>query len=208
VNVVYIKEKKMRRGVLVLSLIASMFSQNILAATEFLRFEGNISGSYGDGHPGYDASFNFKPHQWVYFDFQIDTDLDVASRPDNDYVDNFAVSYLEGAVGGSSVTYGTTSTFPEGWTTWLFVADSLRVGTSWSSLPSDSYSLDLSIDTWDLGDSISLMNNSYFSEHIIGSVTMTYRGSTLPPSVVPLPAASWLFISGLGLLSFANRKRT
>jgi hypothetical protein len=194
----------MRRGVLVLSVVAILFSSPIQAATEFLRFEGNISGSYGDGHPGHDASLNLKPNQWVYFDFQIDTDRDVSGKPDSDIKDYFPAFYLWGTIGGSNVLPGETVSFPEGMSSWVFVKDTLMIGTSWDSSLNPTGGI---IDNWGVGDRVSLMSYSYFWDHVIGDLTLTYRGSGIPPSVVPIPAASWLLISGVGLISFAGRKR-
>ncbi len=193
----------MKKSVLITLLMGCLFPLHI-QATEFLRFQGSIGDFYSDADPGYDASLGFVPSQLVYFDFQIDTDLDAEGEPDSSFQDNFSVTYLSGSIDSSNETIGVTTTFPEGLTTWLFVTDSLRVGTSWDSLGN---STDESIDTWRVDDRIPLMNGSYFSEDIIGMLTMTYRGIKPPPSIIPIPASLWLFVSGLSLLSFSRRTR-
>jgi hypothetical protein len=173
------------------------------AATEYLRFTGNIDNSYSSIFSyGYDASLGFTPGQAVYFDFKIDTNLNAAGHPDSSYQDSFAVTYLAGSVAGPNVTYGTTNNYPEGLTTDLFVVSSLQVGTA---AYGDQYG-DTSIDAWGVGSSVSLMNYGDSSFNIIGSLKLTYRGATLPPSNVPIPAALWLFISGLGSPFLLRRK--
>ena len=196
----------MYRYALTFLLISGLYSPHIQAATEFLRFEGSINNFYSDADAGYDAALGFVAGQSVYFDFQIDTSLDAAGFPDSAFEDNFAVTYLAGSIAGPSETHGTTTTFAEGTTTWLFVTDSLRVGTSWDSLANPS---DESIGTWAVGDSVALMNNSYFSENIIGNLAMTYRSALPPTAHVPVPVSLWLFGSGLiGLIGVARRKKT
>ena len=196
----------MYRSILNILFTVSMLSISAQAAAEFLRFEGSISSFYSEFDSGYDASLDFVPSQSVYFDFQIDTNLDVVGRPDSEFQDNFTVTYLGGSISGSTVTYGVTSSFPEGTTTWLFITDSLRVGTSWDGL--FPYPDDDSIDTWNVSNPIRLMNNSYFDDNIIGNLSLTYRDSVAPPAIVPIPASLWLFVSGLSLFSFIRRKHT
>lgn len=195
----------MRKAILNLIVMTSAFSPCIQAATENLRFEGLIGSAYGANHAGYDASLGFVPRQSVYFDFQIDTNLNATGHPDSAYTDNFAATYLAGSIAGSNVTYGSSVSYPEGTTTWLFVTDSLRVGMSHADLY--PYPDDDSISTWIVGDRIRLMNKGYLSPNIIGDLTMTFRTSSPLPVYVPIPAALWLFVSGLGLFSFVNRKR-
>lgn len=183
---------------------ALLLSHNATAATEYLRFEGLLSSGYDEFHPGYDAALGFVPGQSVYFDFQVDTSLDVTGNPDSDYQDKFSVIYLTGSLSGPNVTYGVTNSFPEGYNSELFITNSLRIGSSWDSLANPS---DESISTWNVGDTLSLMNNSYFSEYIIGNFIMTYRGSSAPTAYAPVPAAIWLFDSGLlGLIGLARYK--
>lgn len=62
--------------------ISMLFSTQLQAATEFLRFEGTIGRLYSETDYGYDPSLGIDPGQSVYFDFQIDTNLDVEARPD------------------------------------------------------------------------------------------------------------------------------
>ncbi len=189
-------------------LAAALFSANSQAATEYFRFQGRITNFYYDPifpYPaGYDATLGFVQGQNVYFDFKVDTALNAAGHPDFMYQDNFAVTYLTGSRPGPVITYGTTSSFPEGDTTWFFVGSSLRVGSSWYSLQNPS---DESVGTWAAGEALSLMNNGYTSEYIIGNLTLTYRGAVLPPPI-PVPAAAWLFGTGLiGLAGFARRSK-
>ena len=202
----------MYRNVLTFFMIWGLYAPYIQAATEFLRFEGSIGSFYSSSDPGYDASLGFIPGQAVYFDFQIDTTLDAAGHPDTGSYpdigsqDNFAVTYLAGSIAAPNETYGATSSFAEGMTTWLFVTDSLRVGTRWDSLGNPS---DESIDTWAVGDPMALMNNSYLPDNIIGNLALTYRNSSPPNAYVPVPASLWLFGSALiGLIGVARRKKS
>lgn len=194
----------MKKNAWVIASTALLFAPAIQAATEYLRFEGAISPFYDEYASGYDVALGFQPGQSVYFDFEIDTDLDVGGYPDGSYQNYFAVNYLAGSVSGSAVTRGLTTMFPEGVTTWLYVTNTLRVGTSWDSLGNPS---DESIGTWVVGDAMQLMNYSYFSEYSIGSLTLTYRGTTQPSAYVPIPAAAWLLVSGLGLLAAMARRK-
>lgn len=179
-------------------------TNNVYAATEFLRFEGSISSSYDEYDSGYDASLGFYPGQSVYFDFQIDTSLDAPGYSDSSYEDYFAVTYVSGSLGNTGLTHGATSSFPEGTISGLFITNSLFIGSSWDWLANPS---DESINTWNTGDQLALMNNSYFSDYIIGTLEMTYRSNTAPPAYVPLPGTVWLFVSGLlGLVGAAKRK--
>jgi hypothetical protein len=188
-------------------LAAALLSANSQAAPEYFRFQGKITNFHDDPYfpsAGYDATLGFVPGQNVYFDFKVDTALDVADIPDWSFLDNFAVTYLAGSRPGPAVTVGSTTSFPEGDTTSLFVGNSLHVGSSWSSLGNPS---DESIDTWVVGDALSLMNNGYMHEHVIGNLTLTYRGATLPPAI-PIPATAWLLGSALiGLAGVARRSK-
>ena len=128
---------------------------SVSAATEYLRFEGSIGHLY-DHHiddyyaaAGYEESLGFTSSQLIYFDFQIDTNLDATGNLDSMYKDNFAVTYLTGSIAGLDITYGATSSFPEGYISELFITSSLSVGQSWKSL--DYPSEDESISTWNVG---------------------------------------------------------
>ena len=179
--------------------IAALFSSSVQAATEYLRFEGSV-------YSWHDGSSGFSPSQAVHFDFMIDTAMDVPGSPDSSFDDYFSVTYLSGSVPGSDVTYGVTSSFPEGYITLLAVTDALRVGTTWDSL-GEPYPTDWSIDTWAVGTWVSLLDNAgYTQDDVIGNVQLTYRDGT-PPPPVPVPAAAWLFLSGLGALSVTLRRR-
>jgi hypothetical protein len=180
------------------------------AATEYLRFTGSISPAYDSGHDGYDPTYGLTANQTVYFDFAIDTALDAAGRPDGSFEDNFFATYAEGSVTGNGNEYGQTVTFPEGITSWLFVVSSLRVGINWDTLDDPQQAIeDYSVNIWFTGAGIDLLGNSYFGNNKIANLTLVYRASTPPPAYVPLPAAIWLFGTGLAcLLGSMTRRRT
>jgi hypothetical protein len=204
----------MSRKFLILILVTGLFPQHIQAATEYLRFEGSIINAYREGQPGFDASFGFVRNQSVYFDFQIDTTLDVVGQPpDDDVRDIFAATYLSGSIAVADETYGQTITFAEGITSELLLTGSLRVGISWPTLNDLSMlpdPVDESINTWKVGDNIELFNYSSDDAwwNIIGELTMTYRELAPPPAIVPIPAALWLFGSGLLCLIGLARKKS
>ena len=200
---------------LVLFIAMYLICTHAFAATEYLRFEGVIIGNYESykhsPYSGYDESLGFRSDQQVYFDFRVDTSIDSLIHPDyylnDDFLseDNFDASYLSGSFFGQQTdAYGKSSYFPEGITTWLFITDSLRVGSSHDSL--FPYPDDESIGQWEVGESLYLMNNGYSHQAIIGYLSLTYRGTVAPAAYVPLPAAFWLFATGLlALLGFKAR---
>jgi hypothetical protein len=184
--------------------ILLFLTNNVLATTEFLRFESSISSYYDELNSGYDASLGLYSGQPFYFDFQIDTSLNALGHSDSTYQDYFAVTYISGSLGNTGITYGETCSFPEGTTTGLFITNSLFIGSSWDWLANPS---DESIDTWSVGDQLALMNNSYFSDYIIGTLEMTHRSYSALPAYVPVPATAWLFASGLlGFAGVTKRK--
>jgi hypothetical protein len=175
----------MRNLILVFALIlAAPLAQ---AATEYLRFEGSSDPNF-------------------YFDFVIDISLEAPGYTDETWQDFFAAEYLGGSDGGAGITHGLTAFFPEGWSTYLYLPDSRIIGAPWDWLDSP-YPDDESIGTWDIGDSLRLMEGGVFSENAIAGLRLTYRDASSPPAIVPIPATAWLFGSALGLLGWMRRKK-
>jgi hypothetical protein len=173
---------------------------NAFAATEYLRFAGDIDGSS------------------VYLDFQVDTNLNVAGRPDQSWKDNFYVRYLAGSLGvPGTTTYGQTNTFPEGKTSHLFVNSSLAVGSYWHNPVDFNEPFDDSINTWAVGDQLWLLDGgpyfdkatgAFYFNNITGALALTHRSNTvLPVHVVPLPQAAWLFASALLVLVGVRKQK-
>lgn len=189
----------MSKRIIILVTLGSLIYSTAEASTEFLRFKGAIRSTYNEWDWGYDASLGLVPGQPVYFDFQVDTEMNVSNRPDGDVVDYFAVTYLRGSLARPKVTFGIIASFPEGRTSQLFIPDDLSVGISWDWLDWQNPS-DKSITTWNVGEAIALMNYSYFDRYIIGDLTMSYRAA-LPPPPIPIPPTVWLLIGGLGMMA-------
>ncbi|MBN8280362.1 MAG: hypothetical protein J0M16_07120 [Gammaproteobacteria bacterium] len=187
-----------------------LLGQAAHAATEYLRFQGTVHANYAGVPPSYccaspDPTITLQGGQSVWFDFSINTGAQPAGRADTTYQDYFVANYLQGSINPPLTSVGLTTSFPEGVTTWLR-ANSLFVGVNWNALNSfQPLSNSRSIATWAVGTPIDLMQFSYFSYNVIGTLTLTYRGSTaLAP--IPVPASLWLFSGAIGTLAFARRR--
>lgn len=188
-----------------LLLAGVVLASNAHAATEYFRFTGKI-GSWDAMTEGYDASFGFTAGQAVYFDFMVDTGTNAAGYPDSAYQNNFATTYIGGSIAGQAITHGQTASYPEGWGSYLFINGQLNVGTHWAALQNPS---DESIDTWQVGDDIFILKNSASAtQGYIAPMKLAYRGTALPPAYVPVPAAGWLFGSGIAGIVVAARRRS
>lgn len=167
------------------------------AAVEYLRFEGIIFAIAPGATP-----YGFETADPVYFDFQIDTAEEASGQTDGGTFDYFAVTYLGGSVSlAPNETYGFVQTVMDGTLSEVFIDDFLSIGQTVEDLPGN-----LGIDAWEPGEFHSLIY-SPASGSDIGLVQMTYRGATLPPAIVPLPASVGFYALTLFLLSLAVRVR-
>lgn len=147
----------------------------------------------------------------TYFDFAVNTSIDVPAHPDGSYYDTFWVYYLGGSLTGDSDYFGFTASYPEGRSTYLRIADAAWIGVPWDWFGWNYENQnDFSIDTWGVGTHVALTtvpdDCGYYQSCMLASLTLSYRGASAPPPVVPLPAAAWLLVSALGLTGWLSRR--
>jgi hypothetical protein len=191
---------------IIAALVLGVFVSSAQAATEYLRFVGSVELFYEENNENYVAELGFSANQDLFFDFAIDTTLEAPGYPDSDLQNNFWVEYLDGSYTATGVSFGWTFQFPEGILTGLVLDDSgvnAWVGPAWQS----NNGWDLSIDQWEEGQWMYLLGNCDESDCAVGDLQLIYRGSTLPPAIVPIPATFWLFGSALGLLGWVRRRK-
>jgi hypothetical protein len=163
--------------------------------------------------PAADATMEYLRFQNgnTHFDFAVDTALDVPAYPDSDWYDAFWTHYLGGSLTGDSGYYGYTATYPEGRSSYLRIADAAWIGVPWEWFGWDYENQnDFSIDTWGVGTHVALTTvpgACYYIEGCgLASLTLSYRGTSAPPPIVPLPAAAWLLVSAFGLTGWLCRR--
>jgi hypothetical protein len=177
------------------------------AALEYLRFEGQVDGGIYYPPPPIpsDPPFGLAFGQYVYFDFAVNTALDVPGYPDEPsgsedfpYIaDFFYADYLAGTIARSSGTYGANLAQLGGLG---FHAELVVPGFY---IANEDGGL---IDSWTVGKRLGLF--VFTPEYPLGHLELTYRDSD-PPAPIPLPATGWLFLAGCLIASTraVSRKR-
>ena len=202
------KDKQLAQLLCFVALLASVQAQ---AATEYLRFEGFITSSaIALAIAGYDDVFD--PSQPVYFDVMIDTGLNPPGYADSMYHDVFQSTLVGGTVGTYQMQYGTVGRTVEYFYSEIALnGDFYVVGPSVNcdtgDLPPVCFDQPpLNFDfTWEVGNELEFWTYGDWNNGVpprnIGSLVVTYRGSTRP---VPLPGALLLFVSAFSALRWVR----
>lgn len=194
-----------------------LFSTLQTHAIEFIRIAGIASDACAASNftcPYTLADYGLTEGQFIYFDLLVATELDDPQNPDTFIDDFFGAILLAGTEVGAfqvdAAVIARTSIYPEGSETLFFDEQGgLALGVV---LPNDAdtFGFEGSIDFWEPGTDIDLfvtglLNNQGVNTSI-AELQLVYRGTSLPPAVVPVPAAVWLFVSALGSLVLRRRR--
>ncbi len=179
--------------------IVLMMQTSAGAATEYLRFEGSISSSYLlEFNEQY--GLDFVPSQFIYFDFQIDTELDRIGVSDGELVDYFQSTLNGGTLGSGELSFGASGRVVEALISFLEITNGLKlvdiISCEEEVLPEGCANGDaLPPFNWQVGD-VFTVAPEVFAQDQFGGVTLTYRDAQ-PPPPIPLPGAVWLMLSAL-----------
>jgi len=198
---------------IIIATILLVFSKFTLAAPVLYTFEGTVNG-FQSYHQDYDISdFDITVGETsLRYVFEVDFDAEQSSFTNSAGTWNYFYSdILEGSV----INYGT--------------ADGERQGFNWYSLTvpnmgqisgnltggdvristSVSNTTNWHVQDWEVGQTFSSTDLACYSGGVNGCAVYAFGDVTLTSiTTVPVPAAAWLFGSGLiGLVGFARRTK-